>query len=582
MKTTKYNNTMSFLSMHSLSMYSLSKYSFSMRSLLVFSVLFIGIGSLISSVCLFSCSSSVKNPVLLSADSLMETHPDSALSILESISSPQKLTRAERAYYAVLLTQAKHKNYIPLEDDSLIKTAVEYYGDRKKSINAARAHYYLGATYREKGRISFAVDEYLTAIRLMPEENEFLAMMYDNLGECYENDGLGDVAMETYRSAYHILKGKCDQIYPLRGIARVFLLQNQKDSALSYYQQALNCLLAEKDSNLIGALYHDLAMVYNDKKDYIQADEYISKALENLNNENLAYAYLSKAEIQFNLNRLDSASYYYTKDLDKLSVYGKAVSYDGMYNVAQKKGEWKTAMEHLYTYRILYDSIQTTLDNEELAKLMDKHQLEEHKRLLSEHAKMTMVILLSVFIALLIISVFCIMWIDRKRKKRYINLQKELNQKRVDTVLLNEEETSRFDQELINKMNTDLLEEQLRISNNIFKPTDSYNSLETFKKATPKQRLDMQHLKQGICDGIWESYIAVMTSLKESSMKTLTSDDQFYCILILLQCSKPVIMELMNVTSDALKTRKNRIKSKLDSQLFNYIFNSSIQHNRVQ
>ena len=72
--------------------------------------------------------------------------------------------------------------------------------------------------------------------------------------------------MEAYRAAYQILKGKSGQIYPMRGIARMFLLQNRKDSALFYYQQALDCALADKDSSLIGALYHDFAMVYNEKK----------------------------------------------------------------------------------------------------------------------------------------------------------------------------------------------------------------------------------------------------------------------------------------------------------------------------
>ena len=36
--------------------------------------------------------------------------------------------------------------------------------------------------------------------------------------------------------------------------------------------------------------------------------------------------------------------------------------------------------------------------------------------------------------------------------------------------------------------------------------------------------------------------------------------------------SKVVIMELMNATSDALKTRKNRIKNKMDQQLFESVF----------
>jgi len=91
----------------------------SKRYLLVFSILLVSVGSIFMSVSLSSCSSpSVKNPLLLCADSLMETYPDSALSILESITYPQKMPRADRALYALLLTQARHKNYIALEDDS--------------------------------------------------------------------------------------------------------------------------------------------------------------------------------------------------------------------------------------------------------------------------------------------------------------------------------------------------------------------------------------------------------------------------------------------------------------------------------
>ena len=54
----------------------------------------------------------------------METCPDSALSILESITCPQKMPRADRALYALLLTQARHKNYIALEDDSLLLSEI--------------------------------------------------------------------------------------------------------------------------------------------------------------------------------------------------------------------------------------------------------------------------------------------------------------------------------------------------------------------------------------------------------------------------------------------------------------------------
>ena len=543
----------------------------SKRYLLVFSILLVSVGSIFMSVSLSSCSSpSVKNQLLLCADSLMETYPDSALSILESITYPQKMPRADRALYALLLTQARHKNYIALEDDSLIKTAVDYYGDKKKSLRAAKAHYYWGAIYSEKGYASFAVEEYLTAIRLMPVRNEFLAMIYDNLAECYEEDRLYNVAIENYRAAYQILKGKDEQTYPMRGIARVFLLQNEKDSALYYYQQALDCALADQDSSLIGALYHDLAMVYSEKKDYIQADKCVSKAIL-LQGQDAINTCLSKAQIMLNLNKLDSASYFFSKNMDELDIYGKAVCYDGMYQIAKRKGEWKTATENMDAYKILYDSMQIMTDNEELNRLMDKHQLEEHKRLLSEHTRTLIFSLITAFSSLMIICVFCFMWNDRKRKKHYIALQHELTQKRVDTMLLKEEELSESNKEHIDKKRSELTEQQIQLCISVLKTTDCYDQLEALERATPKQLLVMRSLRKEIRSDISNAFVDVMMNLKER-YPALTGDDVFFCVLSLLCCSKTVVMELMDATSDALKTRKNRIKNKMDAQIFERVF----------
>ena len=548
----------------------------SKRYLLVFSILLVSVGSIFMSVSLSSCSSpSVKNPLLLCADSLMETYPDSALSILESITYPQKMPRADRALYALLLTQARHKNYIALEDDSLIKTAVDYYGDKKKSLRAAKAHYYWGATYSEMGYTSFAVEEYLTAIRLMPVRDEFLAMIYDNLAECYERDELFDIAIGAYRQAYQILRGGSQQIYPLRGIARMCLLQNKKDSALVYYQQALDCALVEQDSSLIGALYHALAMAYSEKKDYIQADKYVSKAIM-IQGQDAVNVCLSKAQIMLNLNKLDSASYFYSKNVDQLDIYGKAVYYDGMYQIAKKRGEWKTATENIDAYKILYDSIQFITDNEELNRLMDKHQLEEHKRLLSEHTKMLIFSLITAFFLLMIICVFCFMWNDRKRKKRFIALQRELTQKRVDTMLLKEEEASESNKEDLDKKRSELTEQQIQLCISVLKTTDCYDQLEALEKATPKQLLAMRSLRKDIRSTISSAFVDVMMNLKER-YPALTGDDIFYCVLSLLCCSKTVMMELMDATSDALKTRKNRIKNKMDTQIFDRVFGVDIQ-----
>ena len=83
----------------------------------------------------------------------------------------------------------------------------------------------------------------------------------------------------------------------------------------------------------------------------------------------------------------------------------------------------------------------------------------------------------------------------------------------------------------------------------------------------PERQLDII----GVIGGCGPAFVDVMMNLKER-YPALTGDDVFFCVLSLLCCSKTVVMELMDATSDALKTRKNRIKNKMDAQIFERVF----------
>ncbi len=62
----------------------------------------------------------------------------------------------------------------------------------------------------------------------------------------------------------------------------------------------------------------------------------------------------------------------------------------------------------------------------------------------------------------------------------------------------------------------------------------------------------MRSLRKEIRSEISSAFVDVMMNLKER-YPALTGDDIFYCVLSLLCCSKTVMMELMDATSDALK-----------------------------
>lgn len=92
------------------------------------------------------------------------------------------------------------------------------------------------------------------------------------------------------------------------------------------------------------------------------------------------------------------------------------------------------------------------------------------------------------------------------------------------------------------------------------------------QKAKPKERTKIiKNYRRLIIIDIKRTFVDVMEDLS-GSCSSLTADDLLYCILILLHCPKEIVMDVMNVTSDAIKTRKSRIKNKMDKELFDDIF----------
>ena len=89
------------------------------------------------------------SPIFTSIDSLIESRPDSALKLIESINPQQINTMPDYAYYILLLTQARDKNFIIQKDDSLIQTAIKYFNKRHNTALQARAYYLLGSVYRD-------------------------------------------------------------------------------------------------------------------------------------------------------------------------------------------------------------------------------------------------------------------------------------------------------------------------------------------------------------------------------------------------------------------------------------------------
>ena len=109
------------------------------------------------------CESHNIDARLALADSLIVDHADSAYTVLKAIDSEELLSESDRAFYALLFTQAQYKNVDSIGSDSLINIALDYYKDNHNREHYTRTLIYKGAVMEELGNPEEALEWYLSA-----------------------------------------------------------------------------------------------------------------------------------------------------------------------------------------------------------------------------------------------------------------------------------------------------------------------------------------------------------------------------------------------------------------------------------
>lgn len=517
--------------------------------------------------------------VLLSADSLMWSDPDSALFLLKQIADPQKFEGAGRALYSLLMTQARYKCCVLLENDSLIQIAVKYYKNHNDKKHLAESYFYMGCVYVEKEMLPDAIELYLKSLRIMQQEKDsiFVAMIYSHLGNYYNGQKLKKNAREMHKKCFDICikKDSLRACYALNDIGDTFLDVNHLDSALFYYQQSLKIAQTLHNSDLLSIIYSDMATVCKEQNNNIEAIDYVSKALAySSSKEDYLLACSTKGDILDCLNNGDSAIYYWNIGATSSNIYVKSSSYNCLNREYKKRRDWEKATHYADSFFIYYDSIQTMNNRAELDKLLDNHLVELHKQKLSVRNQQITVCLIILFLFLASTLIILYLWKDANRKKKYMVLQQRLMDSRAKTLVLNEISEDASTPSTKTEGLNGLEEERLQICITLFRATQGYKKLNELEKATPKVRINLANsYRQIITNDIRKTFVYVMEDLKYHC-PALTNDDLFYCILSLFQCSRDVIIDVMNVSADAIKTRKSRIKNKMDAGLFNRVFYS--------
>lgn len=106
--------------------------------------------------------------LLTQSRQVIESYPDSAMHLIDSIFYPKK-SLSHRRYMEFLITQvqAKHKNYRPVAEDTLIFEAKAYFEKKNKDPEqTALAYFYSGCVYCEQQKYDQAMQHYKKAQQL--------------------------------------------------------------------------------------------------------------------------------------------------------------------------------------------------------------------------------------------------------------------------------------------------------------------------------------------------------------------------------------------------------------------------------
>ena len=124
---------------------------------------------------------------LTRAEALMDEHPDSAWTVLNTISPDEMGQNHTRAHYALLYTQAQDKTYRDETNDSLNSVAVDYYRDTDDIRRKFLSSYYKGRVYTNAKDYLNATSCYMEAEQLADAvgDDYLSGLLYAELGRIY-------------------------------------------------------------------------------------------------------------------------------------------------------------------------------------------------------------------------------------------------------------------------------------------------------------------------------------------------------------------------------------------------------------
>ncbi|MDE5882859.1 MAG: hypothetical protein K2H60_14150 [Muribaculaceae bacterium] len=365
-----------------------------------------------------SCSNHKQQEVLNRAESLIESHPDSALTILEGIEKSELDSKEEQAQYALLMSMALDKNYIDTTAFDVLQPAIDYYLKNGNANDKLRTYYYQGRIFQNQGDRDNALNSFIKGIDVSTESNDSLCIARTLVAQGGLYDGFYDFdsytkchlkAAKIYKNLslswnefdclLNALNGAIASGNKIQGDSILYLCNEFKDLdtthklTLTRYKllhalkfgdiQKLRILIErlEDNSNLDTNILLNLALAYNKVGNAVKAK------------------YL-----------LDSITNGYTYDTLKYLAISVPI--------LENMGNYKDALAVYREFSHTMDSINTLRFDQKVQTVEDKHKLElQAQQDARENAKIIWGCIVGIVFLILLVLILFLLFRSNKSQK---------------------------------------------------------------------------------------------------------------------------------------------------------------------
>ena len=310
---------------------------------------------------LAGCGDDWNDRLLAGAEACMEARADSARWLLQQVDST--MTREQQACYALLWTQATHKCRIPLEGDSLINVAVEYYGGTGDTHRLAMSLLYKGLAHKQCGEVEQAVEAFVASEQAFDEveDDQYKALLCNHYASILQKQGMLDAALRYYKKSYryklsgdsiHYIVSACAQI------AKVHKMQGEMDSAATYYRRGF-AYLADNECGERGAMFmQNYASFLISNKQYAEAERLLEESQMTFSGSDHIYnVYSSFSTLYYETGEYEKALLYGKKILDSQDSLVQCGGFLRLYRVYRELGDMETAVHYHDLYRLYHSDI---------------------------------------------------------------------------------------------------------------------------------------------------------------------------------------------------------------------------------